>query len=127
MAQQFDAIVLGAGGMGSAAAYYLATSGQKVLLLDQDRCLHFVLRTCEEHFCEHREEHLLVSIHYHYWIHEIRGLDDISCRHGVTYMTTINLSARVNYAVLTQQIIFYLSRQLHQLTQVLAESGFACL
>ena len=35
MTQRFDAIVLGAGGMGSAAAYYLADSGQKVLLLEQ--------------------------------------------------------------------------------------------
>ena len=35
MTQEFDAIVLGAGGMGSAAAYYLAASGQKVLLLEQ--------------------------------------------------------------------------------------------
>ncbi len=31
----FDVIVLGAGGMGSAAAYYLAKSGQRVLLLEQ--------------------------------------------------------------------------------------------
>lgn len=35
MTQQFDAIVLGAGGMGSAAAYYLAKAGQRVLLLEQ--------------------------------------------------------------------------------------------
>ena len=40
MAQQFDAIVLGAGGMGSATAYYLATSGQKVLLLEQFELNH---------------------------------------------------------------------------------------
>ena len=40
MAQKFDAIVLGAGGMGSAAAYYLATSGQKVLLLEQFELNH---------------------------------------------------------------------------------------
>ncbi len=40
MTQQFDAIVLGAGGMGSAAAYYLATSGQKVLLLEQFELNH---------------------------------------------------------------------------------------
>ncbi|VEP13741.1 FAD-dependent oxidoreductase [Hyella patelloides LEGE 07179] len=40
MAQQFDAIVLGAGGMGSAAAYYLAKSGQKVLLLEQFELNH---------------------------------------------------------------------------------------
>ena len=32
---RFDAIVLGAGGMGSAAAYYLAAVGKKVLLLEQ--------------------------------------------------------------------------------------------
>lgn len=35
MASQFDAIVLGAGGVGSAAAYYLAKAGQRVLLLEQ--------------------------------------------------------------------------------------------
>lgn len=35
MTQHFDAIVLGAGGVGSAAAYYLAKAGQKVLLLEQ--------------------------------------------------------------------------------------------
>jgi len=35
MAQHFDAIVLGAGGMGSAAAYYLAKAGQRVLVLEQ--------------------------------------------------------------------------------------------
>lgn len=35
MTQKFDAIVLGAGGMGSAAAYYLSLAGQKVLLLEQ--------------------------------------------------------------------------------------------
>ena len=40
MTQQFDAIVLGAGGMGSAAAYYLAKSGQKVLLLEQFELNH---------------------------------------------------------------------------------------
>lgn len=40
MTQQFDAIVLGAGGMGSAAAYYLAASGQKVLLLEQFELNH---------------------------------------------------------------------------------------
>jgi sarcosine oxidase len=33
--QAFDAIVLGAGGMGSAAAYYLTKAGQRVLLLEQ--------------------------------------------------------------------------------------------
>ena len=40
MSQQFDAIVLGAGGMGSAAAYYLAAAGQKVLLLEQFELNH---------------------------------------------------------------------------------------
>lgn len=35
MTQTFDAIVIGAGAMGSAAAYYLAQSGQKTLLLEQ--------------------------------------------------------------------------------------------
>ena len=40
MTQQFDAIILGAGGMGSAAAYYLAASGQKVLLLEQFELNH---------------------------------------------------------------------------------------
>lgn len=35
MANTYDAIVLGAGAMGSAAAYYLAKAGQKVLLLEQ--------------------------------------------------------------------------------------------
>ncbi|MCA0453076.1 MAG: N-methyl-L-tryptophan oxidase [Chloroflexi bacterium] len=35
MANNYDAIVLGAGAMGSAAAYYLAKAGQKVLLLEQ--------------------------------------------------------------------------------------------
>jgi glycine/D-amino acid oxidase-like deaminating enzyme len=35
MATNYDAIVLGAGAMGSAAAYYLAKSGQRVLLLEQ--------------------------------------------------------------------------------------------
>ena len=33
--QQFDAIVIGAGGVGSAAAYYLTKAGQRVLLLEQ--------------------------------------------------------------------------------------------
>ncbi len=33
--ETYDAIVLGAGAMGSAAAYYLAKAGQKVLLLEQ--------------------------------------------------------------------------------------------
>ncbi|MGD1861869.1 MAG: N-methyl-L-tryptophan oxidase [Leptolyngbyaceae cyanobacterium] len=40
MAQQFDAIVIGAGGVGSAAAYYLAKAGQKVLLLEQFELNH---------------------------------------------------------------------------------------
>jgi len=35
MSQVFDAIVLGAGAMGSAAAYYLSKAGQRVLLLEQ--------------------------------------------------------------------------------------------
>ena len=35
MAQTFDAIVIGAGAMGSAAAYYLSRRRQKVLLLEQ--------------------------------------------------------------------------------------------
>ena len=35
MANTFDAIVIGAGAMGSAAAYYLARRGQRVLLLEQ--------------------------------------------------------------------------------------------
>ena len=40
MTLQFDAIVLGAGGMGSAAAYYLAAAGQNVLLLEQFELNH---------------------------------------------------------------------------------------
>ena len=40
MTSQFDAIVLGAGGMGSAAAYYLAAAGKKVLLLEQFELNH---------------------------------------------------------------------------------------
>lgn len=40
MARNFDAIVLGAGGMGSAAAYYLAKAGQRVLLLEQFELNH---------------------------------------------------------------------------------------
>ncbi|MGC1306519.1 MAG: N-methyl-L-tryptophan oxidase [Phormidesmis sp.] len=35
MAQHFDAIVIGAGGVGSAAAYYLTQAKQRVLLLEQ--------------------------------------------------------------------------------------------
>lgn len=35
MAQQFDAIVIGAGGIGSAVAYYLSRAKQRVLLLEQ--------------------------------------------------------------------------------------------
>ena len=40
MTQKFDAIVLGAGGVGSAAAYYLTKAGQKVLLLEQYELNH---------------------------------------------------------------------------------------
>ncbi|MGB3766656.1 MAG: N-methyl-L-tryptophan oxidase [Phormidesmis sp.] len=40
MAQHFDAIVVGAGGVGSAAAYYLAKAGQRVLLLEQFELNH---------------------------------------------------------------------------------------
>ncbi|ESA36457.1 n-methyltryptophan oxidase [Leptolyngbya sp. Heron Island J] len=40
MAQHFDAIVIGAGGVGSAAAYYLAKAGQRVLLLEQFELNH---------------------------------------------------------------------------------------
>ena len=40
MAQHFDAIVIGAGGVGSAAAYYLAKAGQRVLLLEQFEINH---------------------------------------------------------------------------------------
>ena len=40
MINEFDAIVLGAGGMGSAAAYYLAAAGKKVLLLEQFELNH---------------------------------------------------------------------------------------
>ncbi len=40
MLQHFDAIVLGAGGMGSAAAYYLSKAGQRVLLLEQFELNH---------------------------------------------------------------------------------------
>ncbi len=40
MVKQFDAIVVGAGGVGSAAAYYLAKAGQKVLLLEQFELNH---------------------------------------------------------------------------------------
>lgn len=35
MSKHFDAIVLGAGAMGSASAYHLARAGQKILLLEQ--------------------------------------------------------------------------------------------
>lgn len=38
--KHFDAIVLGAGGMGSAAAYYLSKAGQRVLLLEQFELNH---------------------------------------------------------------------------------------
>ena len=40
MAQHFDAIVLGAGGIGSAAAYYLSKARQRVLLLEQFELNH---------------------------------------------------------------------------------------
>jgi monomeric sarcosine oxidase len=40
MKTTYDAIVIGAGGMGSAAAYYLAKSGQSVLLLEQFELNH---------------------------------------------------------------------------------------
>ncbi|MBE9112878.1 N-methyl-L-tryptophan oxidase [Nodosilinea sp. LEGE 07298] len=40
MAQQFDVIVIGAGGVGSAAAYYLSKAGKKVLLLEQFELNH---------------------------------------------------------------------------------------
>jgi len=40
MAQHFDAIVIGAGGVGSAAAYYLSKLGQRVLLLEQFEINH---------------------------------------------------------------------------------------
>ncbi|MEM1280387.1 MAG: N-methyl-L-tryptophan oxidase [Cyanobacteria bacterium P01_H01_bin.152] len=40
MVKQFDVIVVGAGGVGSAAAYYLAKAGQKVLLLEQFELNH---------------------------------------------------------------------------------------
>src|SRR4051794_40980060 len=38
--QTFDAIVLGAGAMGSATAYHLSRDGQKVLLLEQFEIAH---------------------------------------------------------------------------------------
>ena len=38
--QNFDVIVLGAGGVGSAAAYYLAKAKQRVLLLEQFELNH---------------------------------------------------------------------------------------
>jgi monomeric sarcosine oxidase len=40
MAQQFDVIVIGAGGVGSAAAYYLSKAGKRVLLLEQFELNH---------------------------------------------------------------------------------------
>lgn len=40
MSQHFEAIVVGAGGVGSAAAYYLAKAGQRVLLLEQFEINH---------------------------------------------------------------------------------------
>ena len=40
MVQHFDAIVVGAGGVGSAAAYYLTKLGQRVLLIEQFEINH---------------------------------------------------------------------------------------
>jgi sarcosine oxidase len=40
MAQRYDAIVIGLGGMGSAAAFHLASRGQRVLGLEQFELLH---------------------------------------------------------------------------------------
>lgn len=40
MNNQFDAVVVGAGGVGSAAAYYLSKAGKKVLLLEQFELNH---------------------------------------------------------------------------------------
>ncbi|MGB3310316.1 MAG: N-methyl-L-tryptophan oxidase [Nodosilinea sp.] len=40
MAQHFDVIVIGAGGVGSATAYYLSKAGKKVLLLEQFELNH---------------------------------------------------------------------------------------
>ncbi|MBE9141107.1 N-methyl-L-tryptophan oxidase [Nodosilinea sp. LEGE 07088] len=40
MAQHFDVIVIGAGGVGSAAAYYSSKAGKKVLLLEQFELNH---------------------------------------------------------------------------------------
>ena len=40
MAQHFDAIVIGAGGVGSAAAYYLSKAEQRVLLIEQFEINH---------------------------------------------------------------------------------------
>lgn len=40
MTKNFDVIVLGAGAMGSAAAYYLAKQRQRVLLLEQFELNH---------------------------------------------------------------------------------------
>lgn len=40
MTQHFDVIVIGAGGVGSAAAYYLSKAGQRVLLLEQFEINH---------------------------------------------------------------------------------------
>jgi monomeric sarcosine oxidase len=40
MATHFDVIVIGAGGVGSAAAYYLSKAGKKVLLLEQFELNH---------------------------------------------------------------------------------------
>jgi glycine/D-amino acid oxidase-like deaminating enzyme len=38
--EQFDVIIIGAGAMGSASAFYLAKEGKKVLLLEQFELLH---------------------------------------------------------------------------------------
>src|SRR5581483_1079199 len=38
--KSFDTIVLGAGAMGSAAAYHLARDGQRVLVLEQFKIAH---------------------------------------------------------------------------------------
>ena len=40
MASRYDAIVIGLGGMGSAAAFHLARRGQRVLGLEQFEMLH---------------------------------------------------------------------------------------
>ena len=40
MINEFDVVILGAGGMGSAAAYYLTAAGNQVLLLEQFELNH---------------------------------------------------------------------------------------